>query len=62
MTTDYGISFRCYFNSEAETHFTTHYQPMPLSDIPIWIEAYKFTHPNCTAVSVKVWFNDRQAV
>ena len=61
MTNTYGVSFRCFYNSEGETHYTMHYQPMPLTDVPRWIEAYRFTHPNCTSISAKVWFNSASA-
>lgn len=54
----YNVSFRCFFPSDGETNATTHYNPsFALSDIPRWLDAYKFTHPNCTAISTKVWFN-----
>lgn len=59
-TNTYGISFRCYFPDEGgvSTHYSTHYQRIPLSDLPLWVEAYRFTHPNCLSVTAKVWFND----
>lgn len=31
---------------------------MSLRDVAKWIEAYRFTHPNCESVSVKVWLKD----
>ena len=53
----YNVSFRCFYLDADGSRCTTHYQPkFPLSDIPKWLDAYKFTHPNCTSVSVKVWF------
>ena len=56
MKQTYSLSIRCYYpNGEP----TTHYQDLKLSDIPKWIEAYKFTHPNCKAITVKVWFGDK---
>ena len=36
----------------------THTQEMKLTDIPKWIEAYRFTHPACESVTVKVWLLD----
>lgn len=60
MNTDtlYNVSFRCFYDDENGTHFTTHYNPaFPLGDIPRWIDAYPFTHPNCTAISAKVWLH-----
>lgn len=47
------ISYRCYYEDGEPNN---HHRDMLLADIPRWIEAYKFTHPNCTSISVKVWF------
>lgn len=51
----FHISFRCYYPSGEPCNKQ---QDLKLSEIPRWIDAYKFTHPNCTAITVKVWFND----
>ena len=51
----YDISFRCYF---PDNGICNHFQAMPLTDIPKWLECYRFTHPNCISISVKVWFSD----
>lgn len=51
----FNLSFRCYY---PDGEPTKHFQSLPLSDIPKWIDAYKFTHPNCQAITVKVWFGD----
>lgn len=51
----FDLSFRCYYPDGEPTN---HRQQMKLADIPKWIEAYKFTHPNCIAVSVKIWYTD----
>lgn len=57
MNDRYNISFRCFFDGDDGVHFTTHYCPdFLVSDIPRWIDSYKFTHQNCTSISVKVWF------
>ena len=62
MNEQYNTSFRCYYDSECGTHANTHYIPcFPVSDIPKWITAYQFTHPSCTSISVKVWFNSANA-
>ena len=50
-----SISFRCFYHDSEPTN---HRQTLPLSDIPRWIEAYQFTHPACTAISIKVWLGD----
>lgn len=56
-TESFNVSFRCFYSDECGVHFTTHYNPaFALSDIPRWLDSYKFTHPNCIAISVKVWF------
>ena len=52
----YNCSFRCYFDVDGRQNWNTHYQALPLSDIPRWLEAYQFTHPFCTSISVKIWF------
>lgn len=50
----YEISFRCYF---FDGGVTNHHQLLCIDDIPIWIDSYKFTHPNCSSISVKIWFD-----
>lgn len=56
ITEKYNTSFRCFFDGEGNPHYTTHYAPQfPAKDIQKWIASYRFTHPNCTAISVKVW-------
>lgn len=58
MNERYNVSFRCFFEGEGGINYTTHYNPsFPLCDIPRWLDSYKFTHPNCTSISVKVWFS-----
>ena len=54
-----NISLRCYFPGEGNS--VTHYQTMPLKDIPKWIEAYHFTHPTCEAITIKVWLHDERS-
>lgn len=51
----FDLSIRCFYSNG---NHTEHRQRMKLSDVPKWLEAYKFTHPNCQAVSIKVWFTD----
>lgn len=48
----YRVSFRCYYNGNQ----TTHYQELTLKDIPKWVEAYKFTHPEVNAITVRIPF------
>lgn len=52
----YNISFRCFYPGDSEP--TKHYQDLQLSEIAKWVEAYKFTHPNCEAITFKIWLND----
>lgn len=56
MKRTYDISFRCYYRGAG--NYTTHRQVMPLKNIPKWIEAYTFTHPNVESISVKIWFDE----
>ena len=51
----FDISIRCQYSNGEQTK---HRQPLKLSDIPKWIDAYKFTHPGCEAITVKIWFAD----
>lgn len=51
----YEVSFFCnYPTGDPQTHR----QSIKLTDISKWIESYKFTHPNCTSISTKVWFHE----
>ena len=50
------LSFYCYYpNCETPCKKV---QTLKLSEIPRWIDAYKFTHPNYQAISVKVWCDE----
>lgn len=50
----YDISFHCFYPDCIEP--TKHFQSLTLAEIPKWIECYKFTHPKCKSIAVKVWF------
>lgn len=52
----YAMSIRCYF--PGVNNRTQHYPVMPLADIPRWVEAYQFTHPNAESITVKIWLKD----
>lgn len=54
------VSFRCFYPNDADP--TNHRQELRLCDIPKWIDCYKFTHPACEAVTVKVWFSDLERI
>lgn len=45
------ISFHCFFDDDK----VVKYQELDIKDIPKWIKAYQFTHPNATAITVKIW-------
>lgn len=53
----YDLSFRCYYGPGDHT---THHQTLRLSEIPKWVEAYKFTHPNVQSISIKIWFEEEK--
>lgn len=53
----FSISFYCHYENGDQTK---HRQDLQLKDIPKWLEAYRFTHPNCQAVSFKIWFSDME--
>ena len=54
---DYNINFRCYFPNG---NYNDHRRKLNFEDIPRWIDAYKFTHPDCTSISIKIWFSDQE--
>ena len=45
------ISFRCFY---PDHRYTNHYQDLDIKDIPRWIEAYAFTHPDVQAITARV--------
>lgn len=53
------ITFKCYFDGDP-LNKTFHKQELEIAEIPKWIEAYHFTHPNCTSISAKVRFESAQ--
>ena len=53
------MNFRCYYTDGDPCN---HYRDLPMEDIARWMEAYKFTHPNCTAITVKVWFDKEVSI
>ena len=54
MQAIYAVSFRCFYGNGVATN---HFQDLPLSDIPRWLDSYKFTHPACISISCKIWFS-----
>lgn len=51
----FNCSFFCYFPGG---NVTRHTQWLFSEDIPTWIDCYKFTHPACESISVKIWFGE----
>lgn len=50
------VSFRCFYRGNCASH---HVQDLRLSEIPKWIECYKFTHPACLYITVMVRFSPK---
>ena len=63
-TPTYNFSFRCHYPGSDPTlppPYTQHRQRLKLTDLPKWIECYRFTHPDCESISVKIWFTELPA-
>lgn len=56
MEKSFDMSIRTYYGTDNNNHRRI----MKLSEIKKWIEAYKFTHPDVTAISIKIWFKDEE--
>lgn len=46
------MSIRCYF---ADGGKTQHYPELKITDVPNWVKAYWYTHPNLESITVKIW-------
>lgn len=55
----YRISFRCQFPG-AQDNYCDHRAHIKLAEIPKWLEAYHYTHPNVKCITVRVFF-EREA-
>lgn len=53
----FRVSFFCNY---PDGGISKHTQDLMLSEIGRWVDSYKFTHPNCNSISIKVWFNNRE--
>lgn len=51
-TETHGISIRTFFPNGNKCD---HRQDMKLSEIKKWVEAYFYTHPDCEAITIKIW-------
>lgn len=52
-----NMNFRCYFpNGNKNDHRRT----LKVEEIPRWIDSYKFTHPDCCSITVKLWFENEK--
>lgn len=56
MEREHTMSIRCFY--EGGNHHTQHYPMIEIDEIPKWIKAYWYTHPNLEAISVKVWMDN----
>lgn len=55
----YHIRFRCFFGGKRD-NYVDHNVTLALADVPKWLEAYHFTHPNVQSVTFKYWPNDEE--
>lgn len=46
------ITFRCYYPNGNKTD---HRQEMKLTELKKWVESYFYTHPECEAITIKIW-------
>lgn len=51
----FNFSIRCNYQNG---NYTEHRQNLKLADLPKWVEAYRFTHPNVISITIKLWFSD----
>lgn len=49
----YRIKFQCFYPNGNKCD---HWQDLTITQIPRWVDSYKFTHPDCIAISVHVNF------
>ena len=49
----YRMSIRCYYPGYG--NYTTHYRRLGLNEIELWIQAYQYTHPECEAMTIKIY-------
>ena len=52
MKKNHKINFYCSFGEN--DRMVRHYERIPLQDIQKWVQAYSFTHPDCTCISVRL--------
>lgn len=53
---NYQLSIRCYF--PGVSNYTQHYPEIKLTEIPKWVKAYEYTHPNLQSITVKIWMKE----
>lgn len=54
---EYKMNFRCFYD---EGNHTDHRRTLRLDEIGKWIDAYIYTHPEVTAITVKVYISTDQ--
>ena len=50
------MSVRCFYANTED--YTKHFPEIAIDDIPKWVKAYWYTHPNLQSISVKIWMED----
>ena len=51
----YSVSIRTYYPNGNRCD---HHAEIEQKEIAKWIECYKFTHPDCTSITVKIWLTN----
>lgn len=46
------VSFRAHYPNGNKCD---HHQEIKLTEIKKWIESYFYTHPDCEAITIKIW-------
>lgn len=54
MEKTYDVSIRTYYGTDSNNHRRC----LKLSEIKKWIEAYVYTHPDVSSISIKIWLKD----
>lgn len=52
------VSFQAYFKDGGSSR---HYAEVKETELGKWLDCYKFTHPNCESITIKYWFDEKEA-
>ena len=55
----YSITFRCHYPSQNRAVW--YEREMALKDVARWLRDFKFTHPDCGQISMKIFMKGLQA-